>query len=559
MLKNKLRMLLAFSVLSFISFANAFAQVTPSGNRLRDLAPPDFAVGGVMHGYSSSFDFLPYRNTASAEFNAITASFFMPSGPWNDGVSQINTSGLTRVVDWAQSRGMRVHGHTLIYPTENANCQWFQNLPDNQVEGKLRQYISTMVGSAAGRVWVWDVVNEVIGDNGNQMDASGLRTGAVRNGAFRPYKEYQALGADYVAKAFRWARAADPNAVLIINEYAAEEINDKSNRLFAFCKQLKAAGVPIDGVGFQHHWIDTRGIPDFASMRANMQRFADAGFKIFITETDVAGCISYDPVNRSPNGTELERQKLIFKSIIQLGLEQPNCKGFFMWDFVDDQSWLQGTDRPLLYDTLRPGAYMFGTIFWGGDTNRRNPIIAKNAYYGLQEALSSLPSTRYRMTSGWATNSSYLTRDGFRNANNTYTPQSTVKLETISAASSKWDSMKWTLERAAPGVYRIRCTWGNQSGYLTRAAAQGPNGSSVASSNVTLMALNTSYTGQLWSLIPKSDGGYLVHCAWQPSDGYLTRDSSGIVNGSYVPGNTVRLFSNSNWTSQVWYFDRTFP
>jgi GH35 family endo-1,4-beta-xylanase len=534
----------------------ASGQVTPSGNRLRDLAPPDFAVGGVLHGYDSSFDFQPYRNTAAAEFNAITASFFMPYGPWNSGNGAINTSGFVRVVDWAQARGMRVHGHVMIYPTENVACQWLQALPNDQVEGKLRQFVTTMGRAAAGRVWVWDVVNEVIGDNGNPMDGDGVRTGLYRDGAYKPYKEYQAMGQDYIAKAFRWAREADPNAILIINEYAAEEVNDKSNRLLAFCKKLKSQGVPIDGVGFQHHWIDTRGIPDFQSMRTNMQRFADEGFKIFITETDVAGCISTDPYRRTPTGPELERQKFIYKSIMGVGLQQPMCKGFFMWDFVDDQSWMQGTDRPLLWDTIPPGAYMFGTIFWGGDSGGQNPIVAKNAYYGLQEALSNLPSNQYRFTSGWQWQTSYPTRNGGYNNNGTWSPQSTIRLERITSATSKWQSMKWTLERVTPGVYRIRCVWGAQSGYLTRKAYQASNGSWLPSDQVELTNLNPSYLSQMWSLIPQSDGSHLVHAAWQPSDGYLTREAGSSSNGGYNPGDTLRLHRNATWSSQKWYFDR---
>ncbi len=505
----------AISLFIFVvSAVNLFAQATPSGNRLRELTPPDFAVGGVLHAFDPSFNFLPYRNTASAEFNAVTASFFMPYGPWTNGTGPINTAPVQSVVNWAQSRGMRVHGHVLVYPTENVHCQWLQQLPNHQVEAKLQEFVSTVVSSTRGRIWVWDVVNEVMGDTGNRMDADGVRMGDFRNNTFKPYKEYEAMGQDYIAKAFRWARAADPNAVLIINEYAAEEINDKSDRLLAFCKKLRSQGVPIDGVGFQHHWIDTRGIPDFNSIRANMQRFADEGFQVFITEIDVAACISFDPVNRGPTGPELERQKLIYKSVMEAALAQPMCKGYFMWDFADDQSWMQGTDRPLLWDTIPPGAHMFGTIFWGGDSGGQNPIIAKNAYYGLQEALSNLPATNHRITSGWQWRSSYLTRNGTQNQSGNWIASPSVRLDTITPESSEWQSMKWTLERAVPGVYRIRCTWGSQTGYLTRTAYRDSNGNYQPGDSVELTPLNTSYLSQLWSLIPKSDGGYLVQNNW---------------------------------------------
>lgn len=553
---SALRCSILLALLTLASICQA--QQTPTGNRLRDLVRPDFAIGGVMRNYISSggFQFPAYRDLARREFNSVTVAGFMPYGPWTDGNSAINTKGYTDVTSWANSYGMRVHGHALIYPTENVHCNWLQALPNNQVEAKLKQYVSTVTSATAGKVWVWDVVNEIIGDAGDQMDGDGVRTGDYRGGKFYPYKEYSAMGQNYIANAFRWARAADPNAKLIINEYASEEINDKSTRLFNFCKKLKSQGVPIDGIGFQHHWIDTRGIPDYNSIRANMQRFADAGFEIYMTEVDIASVQSYDPVNVPPNGTQLERQKGIFKSLLQLALDQPACKAYWMWDFADDQSWLQGTDRPLLYNTLAPGAYMFGTIFWGGDTGGHNSIVAKPAYYGLQEALNYNYMGRYRMTSGWSPGNSYLVRGGYQN-NGAWIPNTSLYLASLDGNSASWNSMKWYLERATPGVYRIRCDWQGDTGYLTRNGTQASN-YSQPSNSVGVQPLNYSYYSQLWTLIPLSGGGYQVTNAWSPQDGALTRDAGGSVNGQYTAGSSVSLYPQSGWTSQVWYFSRTY-
>ena len=540
------------------SFNVGLGQQIPDGERLRDLSPPDFGVGGVMYGYDGSFEFAAMRQTAISEFNTITAAFFMPYVVWEDPEQAIDTSGFTRLLDWANTNGMRVHGHTLIYPTENTNAQWLQELDDRQVERRMEQFVKTMARAGRNRVWFWDVVNEVIADDGDVADADGIRMGDLRDEGFRPYREYEAMGQDFIAKAFQWAREADPNAVLILNDYACEEINPKSDRLLAFCKKLRDAGVPIDGVGFQHHWIDTRGIPDFDSMARNMQRFADEGFQVFLTEVVVAATTSYDPINDPPDGLELERQQLIYQSLMEIALEQPMCKSFLMWDFLDDQSWLQNTDRPLLYNTLDPGAYMFGTIFWGGDTGGQNPIVAKNAYYGLQQALSNIPMTPYRFTSGWGTRSSYPVRDASQNANGRYIPESTVRLGVISEQSSKWRSMKWTLERVVPGVYRIRCFWGRNSGYLTRSPQVTESGEILAGEGVELTELNRQWLGQLWTFSPRSDGGYRVTNAWEPETGCLTRRGDLGADGNYQPGRRLELLPPEDWTSQNWYFDRTF-
>lgn len=53
--------------------------------------------------------------------------------------------------------------------------------------------------------------------------------------------------------AFRWAHEADPQAVLLLNEYDAEGFNGKSDALYEFVKGMLARGVPIHGVGMQTH------------------------------------------------------------------------------------------------------------------------------------------------------------------------------------------------------------------------------------------------------------------------------------------------------------------
>ena len=65
------------------------------------------------------------------------------------------------------------------------------------------------------------------------------------------------MGDEYIADAFKWARAADPAAKLYINDYNVEGINPKSDALYDLVKTLKSQGVPIDGVGFQAHFDTT--------------------------------------------------------------------------------------------------------------------------------------------------------------------------------------------------------------------------------------------------------------------------------------------------------------
>lgn len=59
------------------------------------------------------------------------------------------------------------------------------------------------------------------------------------------------LGNDAFVQAFKLAKAADPSALLFINDYNIEGINAKSTGLYNLVKQLIAAGAPIQSVGFR--------------------------------------------------------------------------------------------------------------------------------------------------------------------------------------------------------------------------------------------------------------------------------------------------------------------
>jgi len=123
----------------------------------------------------------------------------------------------------------------------------------------------------------WDVVNEAIDDSPDPKKI-------VKES---PWTKVD----DYVCKAFKAARAADPTIQLFYNDYKHASMTGptkvKSDKVFNYIKELKARGCPIDGVGFQSHFDLSFG-DDFEGLRANMKRYAEIGVKVHITEMDVS-------------------------------------------------------------------------------------------------------------------------------------------------------------------------------------------------------------------------------------------------------------------------------
>jgi endo-1,4-beta-xylanase len=141
------------------------------------------------------------------------------------------------------------------------------------------------------------------------------------------------IGPDYVEQAFRIAHEVDPKARMIYNDYGAENVNPKSDAIYAFLKDALRRGVPIHGIGFQAHV--TPGDIDVASFKRNLRRFGELGLEIYVTELDVR---LKDP----PTDADLKRQADTYRDILDACLAEPAFKAFQTWGFTDKRSWIPG-------------------------------------------------------------------------------------------------------------------------------------------------------------------------------------------------------------------------
>jgi endo-1,4-beta-xylanase len=230
------------------------------------------------------------------------------------------------LVKFAENHNMKVRGHTLVWANHNPTWLTEGNYSAQQMSDLLHEHITRVVGHFRGQVFAWDVVNEAFEERGKLRPSLWYDRPGIGAGK----------GTRYIEQAFRWAHEADPEALLFYNDAEAEEINRKSNAIYAMVKRFMRNGVPIDGVGFQMHFTHLKSKTD--SIAANFARFAKLGVQIHITEMDVA--LPVDGDGNGVNPADLDRQAEVYRDIMAVCLKTRNCTAFQTWGFTDKYSWV---------------------------------------------------------------------------------------------------------------------------------------------------------------------------------------------------------------------------
>jgi endo-1,4-beta-xylanase len=218
---------------------------------------------------------------------------------------------------------------------------------------RLKTHIEAVVGRYQGKVYAWDVVNEAI------VDAPGETI-------YRNTNWYKIVGEEYVANAFEYAHAADPDALLFYNDYNTI-FPGKRERIFQLVKGLLDKGVPIHGIGMQGHWSVTT--PIAAELENTITKFASLGLTVQLTELDISihdKGESRRELTASDTTTftaEKEQKQADQYALIMeiLRKNKKNISGVTFWNISDRHSWLDNfpvkgrKDYPLLFDqNLQP-------------------------------------------------------------------------------------------------------------------------------------------------------------------------------------------------------------
>jgi endo-1,4-beta-xylanase len=313
--------------------------VIGSAQTLRDAA----AKRGILIGAAGQPQALSeagYASTLAGEFNLLEAENVMKFEVIHPSQTGYDFGLGDKLTSFAETNRMKMRGHTLVWHSQVAKWVEDANFTTSQLSAILQDHITQVMKHYAGKVFAWDVVNEAIADDG-----SGLRDSVWYN-----QPGIGLAGTGYVEQAFRWARAADPKALLFYNEYDAEFPGPKVERVYSMLKDFRARGVPVDGIGLQLH-LKTLNAQQVSDMAAIFKRFADLGLEIHITELDVRLPFT---AHASVRSADLAAQAVTYGEVARVCVTTPQCKAIQLWGFTDKYSWIPrffpGYGAALIFD-----------------------------------------------------------------------------------------------------------------------------------------------------------------------------------------------------------------
>jgi endo-1,4-beta-xylanase len=264
--------------------------------------------------------------------------------PQKEGIYDL--SGLYAMSSLAQAQGLQIRAQNVIWSNDffpkwltdeiDLTRKALEKDPTNQALRNairerfiqlLKNRITNLLGRYKGDVAEWIVVNESL-----PPDPSTERA----------YNFWEAfIGSDYIDIAFQTAREADPNAVLILNEWRNDYYSDRFvflDELYNLAQGLKARNIPVDGVGIQFHVSMKDGRVAKEAFKPSFRKFAQLGLKIYITELDV-----FDVLDKNDWGREAQVYDEIVRACLEINAEfnKPVCASVTVWGLKDDDTWYQ--------------------------------------------------------------------------------------------------------------------------------------------------------------------------------------------------------------------------
>lgn len=306
-----------------------------AGNPIKDvevevgMTRHDFIWGTAVHNrylFGSDDDSVKYRDNLLKYFNTGVMEYEMKWGSIEE-----NPQRMISTYNWLNDSGLNVRGHTLVW---DRAAQLPPDIPDllsdpDKLKQRIYKHITDIATQFSGRLNQWDVLNEPIQNN--------LMTDVV--------------GTKERAEWFKLAKAADPNAMLFVNE--TQIVGRPTNvveDIKKITKEMLELGAPVEGIGVQGHFHGSACNPeDFYKQLDNL---AELGLNLAITEYDIT--------------TDDEQLQANFiRDILTVSFSHPKMTAFLMWGFWDGQHWKNNSPMFRKDWSLKPSGQQYSDLVYG--------------------------------------------------------------------------------------------------------------------------------------------------------------------------------------------------
>jgi len=278
-----------------------------------------------------------YEHIVNSQFNSITAENIFKPAYLHPQQGEFNFNQADELVNYCSANEKRIYGHTLIWHQQIPS--WMEQFNGTTIEWEemLQMHIQTIVAHFRGKVAGWDVVNEAFYDDGT-----------LRNTIWK-----QNLGEEYIEKAFRFAREADPDVHLFYNDYSITGNSKKRSAILNFLNELRGRGVPVDGIGLQMHI--SIAYPKNSDISNAINEIWENDYIVHISELDVSINPKGNQMPAAPArllDQQAEKFLYIFNTYQQIPSQYQY--GITCWGVSDKNTWIRYVfnrdDYPLLFD-----------------------------------------------------------------------------------------------------------------------------------------------------------------------------------------------------------------
>ena len=303
-----------------------------------------------------AFDAIPYANGGERDafckervdewldlYNYGTLPFYW--GRFEPAEGQPQTESLMNAASFLKGKGVVLKGHPLCWHTVCAD--WLMEYDDKTILEKQLARIEREVTAFRGVIGLWDVINEVV-----IMPEFDKYDNAVT----RLCKRYGRVG--LVKEVFAAAKAADPDAVLLINDF---NLSERYAELIDSCLE---AGVPIGAIGLQTH--QHQGYMGTAKLEEILRRFERFGLPLHFTENTLVSGHLMPPEIVDLNDYQIpdwpttpegeERQAREMEEMYRFLFDHPMVEAITGWDFSDG-AWLGAPSGVIRKDNTKKPSY----------------------------------------------------------------------------------------------------------------------------------------------------------------------------------------------------------